>query len=95
MDYLETITDKQRDANRTSPADVELATDATLSSTVNMNSPNNSFAAVQGGWPEPHWSNHLKGTKATGGNILFLDGHVTWRPLSQMKVWVTTPPQWF
>ena len=93
LDYLETITDKQPQANRTSPADIELAADATLSNTVNLKTAR--FSAVQGGWPEPHWSNHLKGTMATGGNILFLDGHVTWRPLTQMKVWLTNPPQWF
>ena len=93
MKYLESITDKQRDAGRNSPAEIELATDATLSTTVNIRTAR--FSAVQGGWPEPHWSNHLKGEKATGGNILFLDGHVTWRPLSQMKVWLTNPPQWF
>jgi prepilin-type N-terminal cleavage/methylation domain-containing protein/prepilin-type processing-associated H-X9-DG protein len=94
MSYLETITDKQRDANRTSPADIELAADATLSTTVNIKTAN--FAAVQGGWPEPHWSNHLKNVKATGGNILFLDGHVKWRNLSEMKAWITGPPvQWF
>jgi prepilin-type N-terminal cleavage/methylation domain-containing protein/prepilin-type processing-associated H-X9-DG protein len=93
MQYLETITDKQRDAGRTSPADVELAADATLSNTVNVKTA--SFAAVQGGWPEPHWSNHLKGTRATGGNVLFLDGHVVWRNITDMKVWVTSPPQWF
>ena len=93
MKYLETITDKQLEARRTSPADVELAADATLSNTVNKNTA--SFAAVIGGWPEPHWSNHLKGSKATGGNILFLDGHVAWRNLADMKVWVTNPPQWF
>ena len=93
LKYLETITDKQLEARRTSPADVELAADATLSSTVNAKTA--SFAAVIGGWPEPHWSNHLKGTKATGGNILFLDGHVSWRNLGDMKVWLTNPPQWF
>jgi prepilin-type N-terminal cleavage/methylation domain-containing protein/prepilin-type processing-associated H-X9-DG protein len=93
LNYLETVTDKQRDANRTSPADIELAADATLSNTVNIRTA--LFSAVIGGWPEPHWSNHLKATKATGGNILFLDGHVSWRNLSEMKVWLTNPPQWF
>jgi hypothetical protein len=28
--------------------------------------------------------------------VLFLDGHVIWRPLSQMRVWRTQPPvHWF
>jgi prepilin-type N-terminal cleavage/methylation domain-containing protein/prepilin-type processing-associated H-X9-DG protein len=94
MKYLESQTDKQVDAHRTSPADIELAADATLSTTVNFRTA--SFAAVQGGWPQPHWSNHLKGTKATGGNVLFLDGHVIWRPISEMRVWATRfPPHWF
>jgi prepilin-type N-terminal cleavage/methylation domain-containing protein/prepilin-type processing-associated H-X9-DG protein len=95
MKYLETLTDKQRDAKRTSPSDIELAADATLSNTANIRSAR--FSAVVGGWPEPHWSNHLKGEKATGGNILFLDGHVTWRNLSQMTVWAISGPavHWF
>ena len=93
MKYLESITDKQRDAKRTSPAEIELAADATLSTTVNIRTA--VFTAVQGGWPEPHWSNHIKGNKATGGQVLFLDGHVRWKNLSEMNVWVTTPPQWF
>jgi prepilin-type N-terminal cleavage/methylation domain-containing protein/prepilin-type processing-associated H-X9-DG protein len=31
-------------------------------------------------------SNHMKGSLPAGGNILFLDGHVSWRPFNQMNV---------
>ena len=31
-------------------------------------------------------TNHLRGDTPTGGNILFLDGHVVWRPFDQMKL---------
>ena len=31
-------------------------------------------------------SNHIKKTNATGGNILFVDGHVTWRPFTEMEL---------
>jgi prepilin-type N-terminal cleavage/methylation domain-containing protein/prepilin-type processing-associated H-X9-DG protein len=91
--FLETITDKNPQAGRTGAADIELAADATVSTTTDRNTA--SFSAVQGGWPQPHWSNHLKKGKATGGNILFLDGHVSWRNLAEMSVWVNGPPQWF
>ena len=91
--FLETITDKNPQAGRTGAADIELAADATLSTTTDRNTA--AFSAVKGGWPEPHWSNHLKNSKATGGNILFLDGHVAWRNLAEMSVWINGPPQWF
>jgi prepilin-type N-terminal cleavage/methylation domain-containing protein/prepilin-type processing-associated H-X9-DG protein len=91
--FLQTITDKNPEARRTGAADIELAADATLSTTSDKSTA--VFSAVMGGWPQPHWSNHLKNTRATGGNILFLDGHVSWRHLAEMNVWLTNPPQWF
>jgi prepilin-type processing-associated H-X9-DG protein len=30
-------------------------------------------------------SAHMNGSKPDGGNILFMDGHVDWRPLAQME----------
>ena len=29
------------------------------------------------------------------GNILFLDGHVSWRGFKEMKCWLVSPSQWF
>lgn len=31
-------------------------------------------------------SSHMQGQRPAGGNILFLDGHVAWRPFDQMQV---------
>jgi prepilin-type N-terminal cleavage/methylation domain-containing protein/prepilin-type processing-associated H-X9-DG protein len=64
-------------------AETELVTDANLSL---GSPPNRSFAGIYGGWPS-HRSNHLRrGRDGVGGNVLFLDGHVTWRDLGEMKI---------
>lgn len=39
---------------------------------------------TQGGSNGQMPSAHMNGSKPDGGNILFMDGHVDWRPLSQM-----------
>ncbi|MHC4807384.1 MAG: H-X9-DG-CTERM domain-containing protein [Planctomycetota bacterium] len=37
-------------------------------------------------WQVYDRTNHLKrGTRPTGGNVLFVDGHVQWRPFSEME----------
>nr|MBP8912921.1 hypothetical protein [Phycisphaerae bacterium] len=37
-------------------------------------------------WQVTDRSNHLrKGTHASGGNILFVDGHVQWRQFKEME----------
>jgi prepilin-type N-terminal cleavage/methylation domain-containing protein/prepilin-type processing-associated H-X9-DG protein len=90
---LETITDKDfPEAYRNGPSEIELAADATISQTPDRSS---TFTNVNGGWAEPHWSNHFKKTRAEGGNVLFLDGHVTWRDFKEMTCWVQGPAQWF
>ena len=64
-------------------SEVELVTDANLSI---GNGAARKFTGVYGGFPS-HRSNHLKrGNRGDGGNILFLDGHVAWRDISEMKV---------
>ena len=71
-----------------------LASDATISNL--MDSRVASFVDVRGGWPEPHWTSHLlHGTRPAGGNVLFLDGRVVWRPFSDMKLRAWAPAQWF
>ena len=70
--YLETITHRNA-------SELELAADAVISA-------GGSFVNVKGGWVGIHSSPHVKRNTAEGGNILFLDGHVQWRPLSEMKV---------
>jgi prepilin-type N-terminal cleavage/methylation domain-containing protein/prepilin-type processing-associated H-X9-DG protein len=78
-------------------SDTELAADATIS--VNPSTPpgtdNSSFYDVVGGYSKHHLSPHLdNGQRPVGGNILFLDGHVTWRRFVEMKI-RTTGGQYF
>jgi prepilin-type N-terminal cleavage/methylation domain-containing protein/prepilin-type processing-associated H-X9-DG protein len=71
-------------------SDVELMLDAVFTTHTS-----NSFVAPPpggqwfafGGWPHPHVTPHLeKKTKMpAGGNILFLDSHVAWRPFKEMR----------
>ncbi len=61
-------------------SETEIVMDAILS--VHLSNPLN--FNVQGGFTSPQPSAHMNGSKPDGGNILFLDGHVDWRPLGQM-----------
>ena len=63
------------------PEDAELAIDDILSQ-------DGKFGQVKGGYALPHTTSHMRGAQPLGGNVLFLDGHVTWRPFSvyAMKV---------
>jgi prepilin-type processing-associated H-X9-DG protein len=63
--------------NGKSAADTELGFDTTACV-------NNDYSAITGLLVDP--SNHVRGKKPLGGNILFLDGHVRWRDFSEMKV---------
>jgi prepilin-type N-terminal cleavage/methylation domain-containing protein/prepilin-type processing-associated H-X9-DG protein len=75
----------------------ELVTDAVLSNSPDANTAN--FDKITGGlYQMCHIydnTNHLKGRKAEGGNILFLDGHVEWRPFSEMEMRFTGPYHWW
>jgi prepilin-type N-terminal cleavage/methylation domain-containing protein/prepilin-type processing-associated H-X9-DG protein len=64
-------------------SEVELVTDCNLSTGAGAS---RRFTGIYGGFPS-HRSNHLKrGTQGVGGNIMYLDGHVAWRDLSEMKI---------
>ncbi len=70
------------------PATMELITDVTASDGPNRETAD--FTRATGGcwtrWQVYDRSNHLKNsTKPSGGNILFLDGHVTWRQFAEME----------
>jgi prepilin-type N-terminal cleavage/methylation domain-containing protein/prepilin-type processing-associated H-X9-DG protein len=43
----------------------------------------------------PNRSSHLRGDKPTGGNVLFLDGHVVWRPINEMSIRGGPNELWF
>jgi len=68
----------------------ELITDANLAN-------GSDFSRIIGGSPIPHRSAHLdaRTLQPTGGNVLFLDGHVTWRPFSQMALRYWGPNHWY
>ena len=44
------------------------------------------FSEVMGGLPTPFSSNHLKGTRATGGNVLNCDVSVVWKDFKEMEL---------
>ena len=68
------------------PGDVEIGTDM-VQSTGAAGTGSENFSGALGGHPLPHHTAHMRGNKAAGGNILFLDGHVSWRDLKGMRVW--------
>lgn len=70
------------------PASTELITDVTASNGPDRETAD--FTQATGGcftrWGIYDRSNHLKNSnKPSGGNILFLDGHVTWRKFQEME----------
>jgi prepilin-type N-terminal cleavage/methylation domain-containing protein/prepilin-type processing-associated H-X9-DG protein len=82
---------KVRMSQSLAATDSELISDTTLSQ-------NNSFTEVYGGWTGgAHGTSHLKGPKALGANIFFMDGHCEWRPFNQMKIRSGSydPAHWF
>jgi prepilin-type N-terminal cleavage/methylation domain-containing protein/prepilin-type processing-associated H-X9-DG protein len=88
---------------KAAPAKVEMITDVTASNGPNRDTAD--FAGATGGcwtrWQVTDRSNHIKkGTHATGGNILFVDGHVQWRQFEEMEhrwFWQSfgNPCQWW
>jgi len=76
------------------PAATELVTDATLSTGPDAETA--SFVEVRGGlwdrWQIYDRTNHLThGSKPVGTNILFVDGHLEWRPFRDMVVRFAPP----
>lgn len=70
------------------PAQAELIADVTASDGADRTQ--SDFTRARGGcwdrWQVLDRTSHLKGgTKAAGGNILFLDGHVQWRKFDEME----------
>jgi prepilin-type N-terminal cleavage/methylation domain-containing protein/prepilin-type processing-associated H-X9-DG protein len=62
-------------------SELELAADCVISEGTNR------FVGIPtGNVPSGHQTSHLNGKQAAGGNILFLDGHVSWRNFRQMEV---------
>jgi len=76
-------------------SDVELMTDAVFTQNSASLPPGGQWFAI-GGWPQVHVTPHLdrKTAMPAGGNVLFLDFHVAFRPFKEMRYRVTTgsPP---
>ncbi|UCD50134.1 MAG: DUF1559 domain-containing protein [Phycisphaerales bacterium] len=68
------------------PAMVELIVDSTCSDGGDRTS---DFTGATGGvmsrWGLYDKSNHVKGTRCTGANVAFVDGHVQWRKFDEMQ----------
>jgi type II secretory pathway pseudopilin PulG len=65
------------------PSQTELGFDATVSM-------NGDFIHIRGIWTDR--SNHVRGSRPQGGNILFEDQHVDWRNFKQMHPRFSTHP---
>jgi prepilin-type N-terminal cleavage/methylation domain-containing protein/prepilin-type processing-associated H-X9-DG protein len=61
----------------TKSSDVEVVTDCVIQQ-------NNSWSAM-GGWNNIHVTSHLRKNQPVGGNILYMDWHVDFRPFKEMK----------
>ena len=68
----------------TNATETELVADCVISEVPDTNN----FTAIRStsGRVKSHTTSHLNGNRPAGGNILFLDGHVAWRPFSQMQL---------
>jgi prepilin-type N-terminal cleavage/methylation domain-containing protein len=80
------------------PAATELVTDATISDGPDPKQA--SFTEVRGGswsrWQLFDSTNHLiHGDRPAGGNILFVEGHLEWRPFKDMDARIWPPYHWW
>ena len=64
------------------PTSTELTVDAVISDAANTNN----FSRVYSSVVKYHSTSHMHGSRPLGGNILFLDNHVSWRPFREMQV---------
>lgn len=64
------------------PAYTELAVDSVICNT----SDTNNFTRVYSSVIKYHSTSHLNGSRPAGGNIMFLDCHMKWRPFREMRI---------
>lgn len=92
-EYIKTISPKWRKSTtpKMKAPEIEVVVDAVISQ------PNMGWSAA-GGWlvagtntPDRHVSSHIKRGVPTGSNILFLDGHVAFRPFNKVESLKPTP----
>jgi prepilin-type N-terminal cleavage/methylation domain-containing protein len=75
----------------TNVAQAVLVADATCSENVNTKADGSyagggSFTQIIGGWVQPHRTSHLDGRLPAGGQLLYLDGHISWQKFRAMRV---------
>jgi prepilin-type N-terminal cleavage/methylation domain-containing protein/prepilin-type processing-associated H-X9-DG protein len=73
--------------------DIMIVADVVMSDMANTNR----FTKIIAGNGTGPWdTSHLNGSQPAGGNLLFIDGHVDWRPFKQMKrrYYVPGSPYW-
>ena len=90
--WIEKITDK---TDRSTPAELTLMSDITLSQTGSRSWANKNFITIRGGYQggrAAHGTTHRSGDRPIGGNVMFLDGHVEWRNFDSMKDRIIPPP---
>jgi prepilin-type N-terminal cleavage/methylation domain-containing protein/prepilin-type processing-associated H-X9-DG protein len=93
--WVEKITDK---ADRSSPAELVMMSDITLSNQDTRSWANKNFITIRGGYQggrAAHGTTHRQGDKPLGGNVSFLDGHVEWRNFDSMKNRLTGAPHFW
>jgi prepilin-type processing-associated H-X9-DG protein len=72
-------------------AELELVTDQTVSFGDGAQRKFQPYSGTIG-----HGTNHLWNARPQGGQILYLDGHVAWRPFSEMRIrFVPGDDEWF
>lgn len=78
------------------PSERVIVADAILSNgAVLTDRSRNRYTGIQGGWSKNHKSAHLDGKLPSGGNLLFLDGHVDWRNFREMTVRTAFDPSFW
>jgi len=75
--------------SKTNVSATEIIFDATISANNTTNASSATWQVVSGtGIVANQYPAHLEGAKLPyGGNILFLDGHLQWRNIRDMKIW--------
>ena len=84
--------------NERFPSSVELVVDQIVSDgpTVDDNFVDLTQSYLYWLWKIVDDTNHMNKSDPTGGNILFLDGHVEFREITQMQIrWSDNPYQWW
>jgi prepilin-type N-terminal cleavage/methylation domain-containing protein len=86
---------ERQSTSTTNIAQAVLVADATCSEgartgTDGFYSGGGSFTRIIGGWEKPHRTSHLERNLPAGGELLFLDGHISWQKFKVMKIRTTT-----